>query len=258
MTNLLLWWTWLAVVVFVLSCLWRAMKYARAPEHLRWDLYPVAHEPRRGHGGSHLEEKDWWAKPRKKSHWGELSFMLEEILWLKGVWTNNRKLWFGSLPFHWGLYLLTVTSAGLVAAAFGLTWPLSSGLLTVLGAAGGLLTAVGALILLAIRSGDVRLRPYTTLLDRLNLTLLAVLGGLSAAVALLPPGMTRVSAATDRILHLQPAGGLRSAGRPDGRGRVVHPVLAVHADGALLLQVLHLPRRPLGRPPGEGGKRAGA
>jgi len=179
------------------------MKYARAPEHLRWDLYPVAHEPRRAYGGSHLEEKDWWTKPRKKSLWGEVSFMLEEILWLKGVRANNKKLWFGSLPFHWGLYLLVVTSAGLLAAAFGFDFPLSSGLLAVLGGAGGLLTAVGALILLAIRSGDARLRPYTTLLDRLNLALLGVLGGLSAAVAVLPPGMTRVTSAVDRILHLR-------------------------------------------------------
>jgi len=101
--TVLLWWIWLASLVFAVACAWRVFRYATAPVHVRWDLYPVAHEPRRDHGGSYFEEKDWWTKPRKKSLWGEVAFMFEEIVFLKGVWANNRKLWYGSLPFHWGL-----------------------------------------------------------------------------------------------------------------------------------------------------------
>jgi nitrate reductase gamma subunit len=107
-------------------------------------LYPVAHEPQRDHGGSYLEQKDWWTRPRRKSLWGEVSFMLEEILWLKGVWANNRKLWWGSLPFHWGLYLLVLTTAGLLMAALGFSVRLWIGLLALSGGVGGALTAVGA------------------------------------------------------------------------------------------------------------------
>jgi len=202
--SVLLWWIVAACAVFVVACAWRALKYARAPAHLRWDLYPVAHEPGRAHGGSHLEEKDWWTKPRVVSHVGEIAVMAQEILLLKGVWENNRRVWWGSFPFHWGLYLLIVATAGLVVAGLGFDprWLLT--LLTLLGAVGGLLTALGALILLVLRSTERRLRPYTSPADKLNLALLIVVGALSAAVALVPPGMAATAAAVGSILRLQP------------------------------------------------------
>ena len=97
----LLLWVWFGCTVFVLGCAYRAYRYASAPPHLRWDLYPVAHEPN-DHGGSYLEEKDWWTKPRESSLLGEAVVMGEEILFLAGVWKHNRRLWWGSFPFHWG------------------------------------------------------------------------------------------------------------------------------------------------------------
>jgi nitrate reductase gamma subunit len=202
--TVLLWWIWVAVGLFVVGCAWRGLTYLRAPVHVRWDLYPVAHEPRRDHGGSYLEQKDWWTKPREKSLWGEVSFMAEEIVWLKGVRVNNRRLWWGSLPFHWGLYLLVLTTLGLGVAGLGLTSRPLLMLLTVAGGVGGALTAVGALALLILRARDSRLRPYTTPLDRLNLALLVTLGALSAAVALGPSsGMAQAASAVGRILRLQ-------------------------------------------------------
>lgn len=201
--TVLLWWIWLAAALFVFGCGWRALNYIRAPEHVRWDLYPVAHEPGRDHGGSYLEQKDWWTQPREKSHWGEVEFMFEEIVLLRGVRVNNRKLWWGSLPFHWGLYLLVLTSMGLLVAALGLSSRLWLGLLALSGGVGGLLTAVGAAMLLIVRSQDPRLRPYTTPLDRLNLALLVALGGLSAAAAVVPGGMAEAAAAVGRLLRLR-------------------------------------------------------
>jgi nitrate reductase gamma subunit len=200
--TLLLWWIWLAAALFIVGCAWRGLKYLRAPVHLRWELYPVAHEPG-DHGGSYLEKKDWWTKPRAKSHFGEVAFMAEEIFLLKGVWVNNRKLWWGSLPFHWGLYLLSAATVGLVIAGLGLSSGWWLGLLALAGGIGGVLTAVGALVLLILRTTEARLRPYTTPLDRLNLALLVVLGALSAAVALVPGGMAQAASAVGRILRLQ-------------------------------------------------------
>jgi nitrate reductase gamma subunit len=201
--SVLVWWIWLATGLFVVGCGVRALKYARAPVHLRWDLYPVAHEPGRDHGGSYFEEKDWWTKPRPKSLWGEVSFMLEEIFLLRGVRVNNRKLWWASMPFHWGLYLLVLTTMGLLVAALGFASPTLLSFLTVLGGIGGALTAVGALALLAIRSSDSRLRPYTTPADRLNLALLVALGGLSAAAAIVPAGMAQAATALGQVLRLR-------------------------------------------------------
>jgi nitrate reductase gamma subunit len=203
--TLLLWWILLACTIFVIVCAARAIKYARAPIHLRWDLYPVAHEPAsvREHGGSYLEEKDWWTKPRHKSHLGEIITMGEEILLLKGVWENNRPVWWGSLPFHWGLYTLIVVTVGLVVAGLGFAPGWFIGLLSALGVIGGVLTGAGALILLVLRSTDRKLRPYTTPLDKLNLLLLTVIGALSTAVVLIPPGMAGVASALGQIVRLQ-------------------------------------------------------
>ena len=80
----LLLWVWFGCTVFVLGCAYRAYRYASAPPHLRWDLYPVAHEPNT-HGGSYLEEKEWWTKPRKTSLFGEVFVMAEEIVLLLGA-----------------------------------------------------------------------------------------------------------------------------------------------------------------------------
>jgi nitrate reductase gamma subunit len=197
----LLLWVWFGCIVFVLGCTWRAYRYASAPEHLRWDLYPVAHEPNT-HGGSYLEEKDWWTKPRHTSLVGEAVFMGEEIFFLKGVWKNNRTLWWGSMPFHWGLYLMVLTTLGLMAAALGLGGATLLAALAAIGGLGGALLAGGSLILLYLRARDPKLQPYTAPVDLMNLALLAVLGVLSVLVA--AGGMGPVTAAVGDLARARP------------------------------------------------------
>jgi nitrate reductase gamma subunit len=194
-------WVWFGGAVFVLGCAYRAYRYASAPEHLRWDLYPVAHEPS-PHGGSYLEEKEWWTKPRKTSLVGEAVFMAEEIFLLRGVFKHNRVLWWGSFPFHWGLYLMVLTTFGLLAAALDLGGPVGLAALALLGGLGGALLTVGSLVLLFLRARDPRLRPYTAPVDLLNLGLLAVLGVLSVLVAV--GGMKPVAAAVADLARWRP------------------------------------------------------
>ncbi len=196
-------WVWLCVAMFVLGCLWRAWRYSSTPVHLRWDLYPVAHEPRRDHGGSYLEEREWWTKPRRKDMMGEVFAMAAEIMLLEGVRENNRRLWWGSFPFHWGLYLLVVTTFGLAVEAVGLGFGYLVPVLTVTGAIGGVLTALGALVLLVMRSTEAKLRPYTTTADRANLVVLAAFGGLSVLVAVWAPGMRAVVGQLRTVLTFQ-------------------------------------------------------
>jgi nitrate reductase gamma subunit len=199
----LLWWVWLSVAIFLLACAWRALRYIRTPEHLRWDLYPVAHEPARDHGGSYLEEKDWWDKPRKKSHFGEISVLFQEIVLLKGVYENNLRVWWGSLPFHWGLYLLMLVSVGLLLPAFGLGGEPVMTALKVGGLIGGGLLALGAAILLVLRMTDPKLLPYTAPVDRLNLALLTALGALCVAVAASAGGMAAPASAIGSMLRFR-------------------------------------------------------
>ena len=108
-----------SAAVFLVACAWRAAVFARAPLHLRWELYPVPHEPpeRASYGGSYLEHSEWWRHPRVSHLAGELRFMVPEILFLHALRTHNRPLWYRSFPFHFGLYLLAASMALLVLAA---------------------------------------------------------------------------------------------------------------------------------------------
>lgn len=102
------WFCYAALLVLVVGLALRALRYARAPIHLRWELYPVPHEVGRPYGGSYYEEVDWWQRPRRTSFLGELRVMFSEIFFHAGLWHHNRKLWVVSYPFHLGIYLLGV------------------------------------------------------------------------------------------------------------------------------------------------------
>jgi nitrate reductase gamma subunit len=214
--GVLVGWVWLAVTTFGIGCAWRAWRYGRAPVHLRWDLYPVAHEaaPRRAYGGSRLEERDHWTKPHVRSLAGQLQVMLAEALLLRGVWLHNRRVFSGSLPFHWGLYLLVATT-GLLALAALARFPGMLALARGLAIGGGLLVLAGALRLLVLRTSDPGLKRYSSPLDRLNLGVFALLGALSAAIAIVPGGMDGASRLLAGVLRLEPA--------------VVPPLVVAHA-----------------------------
>ncbi|MCU0727616.1 MAG: hypothetical protein MUE73_17800 [Planctomycetes bacterium] len=169
--------TWASFAVFVLAVAGRSIRLLRLPPHVRWEIYPVAHEKGRAHyGGSYMEVPDWWLKKRETSVLGELKFMVPEILLLAGVRHKNPSHWLRSFPFHFGLYLLVGATALLVGG----------GIATALGAAPGVflgnLTAalayvgfglglLGALLLLLRRLLNGEYREYTTPMDFANLVL---------------------------------------------------------------------------------------
>ncbi len=172
---------WVAAAVFVAACIVRVWMYARAPIHLRWELYPVPHEEpeKASHGGSYFEDVNWWERPRRKNLVGEVAAMVPEILFLKGLWEFNRGLWVRSFPFHFGLYLLCASGGLLlVTAVLALLWPgFQEGgvgrafhwLYTVGGSVGLVLALVGAVGLLLRRLTDETLRIYTSRWDIFNL-----------------------------------------------------------------------------------------
>jgi nitrate reductase gamma subunit len=172
MTALLYVWIYICLLVSLAACAVRALRYARAPLHLRWELYPVPHEaPKRAaYGGSRFEEIDWWTKTEPSNKLGELKAMGSEILFLKGVWEFNRGLWFSSYPFHLGLYLLIATGVTATAGAMiPALAPLLHPLYMFTGLAGAALSLLGATGLLIRRLSDARLRIYTTPGDLFNL-----------------------------------------------------------------------------------------
>lgn len=173
-------WCYLALAGFLSGCVYKAVRYATLPLHVRWELYPVAHEKGKvAYGGSYFEELDWWTKPRQVSRLGELKTIAEEVLTLKAVHENNPRLWFPSLLFHYGLYLLFGLGGALIAG--GILRAAGSGRLSFLG--GGRLLAVwgavalalataGCVGLLARRLADRALRNASTPADFLHLWLL--------------------------------------------------------------------------------------
>jgi nitrate reductase gamma subunit len=181
-----------AVLIFLIASVARAIRYARAPLHLRWELYPVPHEDPSlvEHGGSYFEKVDWWKQPLHFNLWGELKFMVPEMLFLKGLWEFNRGLWWRSFPFHFGLYLLFGTAV-LVAGSAWLGTAALHPLYTATGLVGAVGVMVGALGLLVRRLTDPNLKNYTAPADVFNLVLfLAVIGLLLAGYFLRPPDFT--------------------------------------------------------------------
>ncbi len=92
---------YLGIVFFLIACVARFMMWSKMPMHVRWELYPVAHEGggKAAYGGSYLEDTDWWAKKREVSLFGELKVMVPEILFLVALREHNPKLWTRSFPF---------------------------------------------------------------------------------------------------------------------------------------------------------------
>ena len=193
--SMLLMLTYASTAVFLAAIAYRFVKISRLPIHLRWELYPVAHEKgRASYGGSYLEEPDWWTKPRHSSLIGELKVMIPEILLLAGVWEHNRKHWFRSFPFHFGLYLLAglivLLLAGGIATAAGASLSAGGGpaagalyhLTYVVGYAGLGLGLIGAVALLARRAFEPDYREYTKKGDYFNLAFFVVTLAVAMAV----------------------------------------------------------------------------
>jgi nitrate reductase gamma subunit len=190
MTTLVYVIAYLGVVFFLIAVAARFVFWSKMPMHLRWELYPVAHEGggRAAYGGSYLEESDWWQKKREVSLLGELKVMVPEILFLVALREHNKKLWTRSFPFHFGLYLVAAATIlmliGGIAGALlpeAIAGPLQSIIAAVLpwlGGAGLVLGIVGA-IGLFLRRRSRELRDYTAPADYFNLVFFIVAFGVA-------------------------------------------------------------------------------
>jgi len=174
--------TYAAIVIFILVSIVRVRHWASSPFHLRWEIYPVYHEKGKEYGGSYYEELNWWEKPRNPTLMGTLKYMLAEIFLVRGLWKNQRKLWYASFPFHFGLYLLcafiVLLLIGAIIEAFGSIVSAASAkelivlityLTTITGFAGLIMGLAGATGLLIMRAVVEDLRLYSSFVDYFNL-----------------------------------------------------------------------------------------
>ncbi|MBW1893708.1 MAG: nitrate reductase [Deltaproteobacteria bacterium] len=183
---------YLAIIVFISAVIKRIVHYIRSPLHVRWEIYPVAHDSKRAsYGGSYLEEVDWWKKERNVSLIGELKVMIPEILFLKTVWENNRPLWYITYPFHLGLYLTIAFFALLIIGAIAQLSGVAAGpkvpllmstvmaLTNLIGPVGFILAIIGAAGLIYKRVTSPGLRNYSTFSHFFNLILFIVTMGIA-------------------------------------------------------------------------------
>ncbi len=174
--------TYVVVTVFVIAIVARAVRIIQTPMHLRWELYPVPHEGARAkHGGSRLEDVDWWTKPHHPNHMADFAFLMQEILLLKGIWEHNRKMWFPSWGMHFGLYMLIVVmiaSAGatvLDLVGVDMTAPWAGTVTTVftwVAVVAYILGAFGTIQLFFMRLTSKKLKMYNTTSHYFNLLLI--------------------------------------------------------------------------------------
>ena len=169
----------IAITVFAIGLIKRGLKIAKMPVHLRWELAPVPHEKgKASYGGSYLEEFEWWTKPREKSLFNEAWYMFQEIIFLKGVWEKNRRMWYFSFPFHFGGLYLVVAMIVLykLSAIIAFTGTNASAIVSaamVVGIIAYGLGAIGTIGLCFQRLTDPVLKPYTTPSHLINLIFLA-------------------------------------------------------------------------------------
>ncbi len=174
---------YICVLIFVSGVVWRIVRYARMPVHLRWELYPVAHETGKPYGGSYLEEENWWHRPRKISLLGETTVFLREIVFFREYFFSNRRFWNFVYPFHLGLFLMVVWAVmllmGSIAILNGLIISAASPdfwiqlvyyITLISGVAAFILGVFGTIGLLKKRTHDEDLRSYTAPIDYFNLT----------------------------------------------------------------------------------------
>ena len=175
--------SYLCIIVFIVATACRIYRQLSLPLHVRWEIYPVRHETiaRVAYGGSYMEELNWWNDKYESSSINELKYMVPEILFLRGLWKENRGLWWVSFPFHFGLYLMIATFALLLLHAFFTLWEfpafaagdaassLLSGLIVVTGWSGLILGNIGSMGVLCKRMKEKELRNYSSFTDYFNI-----------------------------------------------------------------------------------------
>ncbi len=172
--------TYLCLAVFAAAVLWRIYRQLTLPAHVRWEIYPVQHEPaaKAAYGGSYMEGMNWWKDKRRRSTVNEILYMAPEIGLMRGLWKENRSLWWFSFPFHLGLYLMLVVFALLLLSAIllllgfaedGAVLSIIKGFTIAAGWIGVIAGAAGSLGMLYRRLADRDLRAYATAADYFNL-----------------------------------------------------------------------------------------
>ncbi len=175
--------SYLCIVVFIVAAAHLVYRQLTLPVHVRWEIYPVQHETtdKLSHGGSYMEDLNWWEKKHKSSLLNEAKYMIPEILLIRGLWKENKSLWRVSFPFHFGLYLMIAAFFLLVLNGLVILWGgsclppggaargLLNSLIVLTGWTGLILGTMGSVGMLCRRLADPELREFSSFADYFNI-----------------------------------------------------------------------------------------
>ncbi len=198
MTSLVYLAAYAGTIVCVAIVALKVINYLKKPVHVRWELYPVAHEPEANkvsYGGSYLEKTDWWKETYKSSFINGMKGLLTELLFLHATFEHNIQLWYRTYPFHLGLYMLLggifltlfAALAQIIGVEPGVFLTAVGNIVQVLSFIGFIGIIFGASGLLCRRLHQEDLRKYSTREHYLNLTVFIVLGALGLLAWLANP-----------------------------------------------------------------------
>lgn len=98
--------TYISYIFIIIAYAFKVKKVATMPLHLRWELYPVPHEPASAYGGSYFEELEWWKKPLPKNRFKDILYLLKNYLLFWEYLRKDIKYWLTVYPWHTGFYLI--------------------------------------------------------------------------------------------------------------------------------------------------------
>jgi nitrate reductase gamma subunit len=98
--------TYFAYVFIVVMYSVKLIKIARMPLHLRWELYPVIHEPKSKYGSSYYEDGEQWRKNHRKTLRKGILFLLQENFKFSEYFKRNLGYWLVLFPWHIGFILI--------------------------------------------------------------------------------------------------------------------------------------------------------
>lgn len=211
---------YVAAATFIVVTLKKVIAIVGMPRHLRWDLYPIAHE---GPAGSVFQKVDHWDSPKQSFLLHELAEMGQEIMLLKRTFLYNRKVWVFTFPMHFGFYLaigwmaLIVAGAAVeqytglvISSASTIFWgQLLNAVTVIVGAAGLAMGLFGTAGLLWLRYTDEDLRDYSSPITFFNLYLILALFGVGlASFVLEDPSFTLARHYAGGLITLAPPAGL--------------------------------------------------
>jgi len=182
--------TYFAYVFIVAMYSVKLIKIARMPVHLRWELYPVAHEAKSKYGASYYEDLKRWKKQRRRTWLKGTLFLLKGYFSMGEYFERKRGYWVVLLPWHLGFILIITFHIlcffGALAIVFGVPVSAESAsilgvilyfLILITGVASFVSGSLGSVGLLIKRLYDRDLRAFATPQNYFNyLFTLAVFG----------------------------------------------------------------------------------